>query len=191
MIKMAVVRRRTVPSSKDNIARENKEEVTTSIQEERNVMQQVNSQRESYKNSQEDIVKASNGISKYILEDFIPSKSETKVRERVQRGVLSMVNSKCCKKISISREVMNKLNNPKKVSMSFSEYGIAIGEQLPNNDNLLSIKINKNKANIYSSELVSEITDMYELDFNSRTSITFSEAEYIKYDGFTIAIIKF
>lgn len=188
---MAVVRRRTVPSSKDNIARENKEEVTTSIQEERNVMQQVNSQRESYKNSQEDIVKASNGISKYILEDFIPSKSETKVRERVQRGVLSMVNSKCCKKISISREVMNKLNNPKKVSMSFSEYGIAIGEQLPNNDNLLSIKINKNKANIYSSELVSEITDMYELDFNSRTSITFSEAEYIKYDGFTIAIIKF
>lgn len=82
------------------------------------------------------------------------------------------------------------MNNPKYISISLSRDSFAIGEELPNNNNLLNIKTDNGKAVIYSSELISEITDKYGLDFSNRTSITFSDVEYIQHNGFTIAIIK-
>ncbi len=85
---------------------------------------------------------------------------------------------------------MDKLNNPAKVTMSFSEENIAIGVTLPNNNNHLLIKPSGKKGIIYSSGIVSEITDRYGLNFNNRTSITFSEVNYIEVAGDIIAIIN-
>lgn len=65
--------------------------------------------------------------------------------------------------------------------MSFTEGKIAIGEQLPNNENYINIKLSKPKESIYSVGIVKEITDMYQLDFSSRISITFLDVEYIDY----------
>ncbi|KEI82846.1 hypothetical protein EXM30_04875 [Clostridium botulinum] len=85
---------------------------------------------------------------------------------------------------------MDKLNNPTMVAMSFSEESIAIGKVLLNNNNQLAINKSGKKGAIYSAGIVSEITDKYRLNFNNRTSITFSEVEYIEADGCTIAIIN-
>ncbi|MDZ4907311.1 hypothetical protein GNF64_16650 [Clostridium perfringens] len=90
----------------------------------------------------------------------------------------------------MSKDLMDKLSNPNKVAMSFSEESIAIGITLPNNNNQLDIKVSGKKGVIYSAGIVSEITDKYRLDFSNRTSITFLEVEYIEADGSTIAIIN-
>ena len=73
--------------------------------------------------------------------------------------------------------------------MSFTEGKIAIGEQLPNNENYINIKLSKPKESIYSVGIVKEITDMYQLDFSSRISITFLDVEYIDYEEYVVAVV--
>lgn len=126
----------------------------------------------------------------YDLERFQPASSKTTSRSNSIAGVMSVVNSNCGKRVTLSKDLMDKLNNPNKVTMSFSEESIAIGVTLPNNNNQLTIKLSGKKGVIYSSGIVSEITDKYGLDFSNRTSVTFSEVEYIENEGCTIAIIN-
>jgi len=85
---------------------------------------------------------------------------------------------------------VNELNNTEELSMSFSDNSIAVAERLPNNDSSLKVKRSGNKGVIYSTGLVSEIADKYELDFSNRRSITFTEVKYVKSNGYTVAIIK-
>lgn len=73
--------------------------------------------------------------------------------------------------------------------MSFTEGKIAIGEQLPNNENYINIKLSKPKESIYSVGIVKEITDMYQLDFSSRISITFLDVEYIDYEECVVSVV--
>ena len=103
---------------------------------------------------------------------------------------MSIINSKTGKRIIVSREIMEKLNKPERIVMSFSEDKIAIGEQLPNNYNYINIKVLKSKGVIYSAGIVKEITDLYKLDFSNKTSITFFDVEYVKYEENVVAIIK-
>lgn len=126
----------------------------------------------------------------YNLEMFQPATSKTISRSKLRAGVISVVNSSCGKRVILSRDLMDKLNNPTTVAMSFSEEKIAIGVTLPNNDNHLAIKPSGKKGSIYSSGIVLEITDRYRLNFNNRTSITFSEVNYIEVGGDIIAIIN-
>ena len=102
---------------------------------------------------------------------------------------MSIVSAKTGKRIVISKEIMEKLNKPERIVMSFAEDKIAIGEQLPNNDNYINIKVLKSKGVVYSSGIVKEITDLYELDFSNKTSITFLDVEYVKYEENVVAII--
>lgn len=126
----------------------------------------------------------------YSLEMFQPALSKTTSRSNSRVGVMSIVNSNCGKRVTLSAELMDRLNNPYKISMSFSEEYIAVGTLLPNNNNQLTIKASGKKGVIYSAGIVSEITDKYSLDFNNRTSITFSEVDYIEVNGSIIAMIK-
>ncbi|NFG59316.1 hypothetical protein FC778_11520 [Clostridium botulinum] len=180
MMKMAVIRRKP-PTSKDIEVEKKRTEELNMFQEKNDLMKSVDIEQE---------VKVSEQISNNVLDGFEPVKSKTIPRSASRGGVVGIVNSKSVKKISISREAVSRMNNPKYISISLSRDSFAIGEELPNNNNLLNIKTDKTKAVIYSSELVSEITDKYALDFSNRTSITFSDVEYLQHNGFTIAIIK-
>ena len=124
------------------------------------------------------------------LDSFKPSESKAINKCIAEAGAMSIINAKTGKRITISNEIMEVLNNPSKVVISFTENRIAIGEQLPNNDNYFNIKILKSKGVIYSAGIVKEITNMYQLDFSNRTSITFSDVEYAKYEDNVVAIIK-
>lgn len=126
----------------------------------------------------------------YNLAMFQPASSVTTSRSSLQAGVMSVINSNCGKRVTLSKDLMDKLNNPTMVSISFSEEGIAIGETLPNNNSRLNVKLSGKKGVIYSAGIVSEITDKFSLDFNNRTSITFSEVDFIEVYGSTIAIIN-
>lgn len=126
----------------------------------------------------------------YDLHMFQPSTSKSIKRGNMIAGAISVINSNSGKRVTLSKDLMAKLTNPIKVVMSFTEDKIAIGERLPNNDNYLSIIVRGAKGNIYSAGLVSEITKKYGLDFSNKTSITFSEVEYIQNDAYMIAIIN-
>ena len=123
------------------------------------------------------------------LDSFKPSESKSINKGIAEAGVMSIINSKTGKRIIVSNEIMEKLNKPERIVMSFSEDKIAIGEQLPNNDNYINIKVLKSKGVIYSAGIVKEITDIYELDFSNKTSITFLDVEYVKYEENVVAII--
>ena len=123
------------------------------------------------------------------LDSFKPSESKSINKGIAEAGIMSIINSKTGKRIIVSREIMEKLNKPERIVMSFSEDKIAIGEQLPNNDNYINIKVLKSKGIIYSAGIVKEITDLYKLDFSNKTSITFLDVEYVKYEENVVAII--
>lgn len=137
-----------------------------------------------------ELIEENNDIKESVdLDSFKPSESKVRSKSIGEAGAMSIVNAKTGKRIIVSREVMEKLNNPESVVMSFAVNKIAIGEQLPNNDNYIKIKALKSKGVIYSAGIVKEITDIYELDFSNKTSITFLDVEYVKYEENVVAII--
>lgn len=186
---MAVVRRRPVPTTKDLEARKRREEEERMLKDKNNEVHSASVEREMYKKN-ERYIEEGEKRKNHNLDGFEAVKSKTTPRSVTKSGALSIVNSKSVKKVIISREVMGRMNNLKEVVISLSDDSVAIGKELPNNNNLLNINNYKGRMIIYSSSLVSEITDKYGLDFSNRTSITFSDVEYIQHNGFTIAIIK-
>lgn len=210
MIKMAVIKRRPVPRSSDLVKVEGiiceeaprkpripihelmKEMMEQSEVSEHEEVQEVQGIEEfDNREEKEVIVDNTQETNKtYNLEMFQPALSKTTSRSNSRAGIMSVVNSNCGKRITLSKELMERLNNPSKIAMSFSEEYIAVGATLPNNNNQLNVKKEEKKCFIYSAGIVSEITNKYGLDFSNRTSITFSEVDYIEADENTIAIIK-
>jgi hypothetical protein len=207
---MAVVKRRPVPKSSDLVKDKEVTGEKVSIEpkipfgellKERRMQSEVSEHEEvqemqeteelDNREEKEVIIDNTQETNKtYDLEMFQPALSKTTSRSNSRAGVMSVVNSNCGKRVMLSKELMDRLNNPSKISMSFSEEYIAVGATLPNNNNQLTIKLREKKGVIYSVGIVSEITDKYGLDFSNRTSITFSEVDYIEVDGSIIAIMK-
>ncbi|MFR1316862.1 MAG: hypothetical protein ACLSBN_14415 [Clostridium perfringens] len=126
----------------------------------------------------------------YNLENFKASKSKQKSVIRSNQGVVTIINTeKNGKRIVFPKDVMEELGNPPKILISCSDNAIAVGERLPDNQNFLSIKYSKTKGTIYSAGTVNELTEMYQLDFSNKTSITFLEVKYTTYENHKVAII--
>lgn len=211
---MAVVRRRPVPSTKDiqprsNLAEEENQTDSKDIQgkpektieermKERNErLEKLKLKTEIYRQEEKEELSEEVSISdnqdtmqEYDLEKFTASTSKTIAKTSTEAGVMSVINAENSKRMTLSSDVIYKLNNPNTISISFSDDSLAIAERLPNNDNLLKLRSSGKKGVIYSSGLVSEITEKYSLDFSNRVSITFSEVNYVKCNGYTVAIIK-
>ncbi|MEG1132675.1 MAG: hypothetical protein RSD77_10195 [Romboutsia sp.] len=120
----------------------------------------------------------------------IKPKSTSKSRcTENSRGVCTVINSKQNgKRVILTKETMDYLKNPAKIEVGFTEDGIVISEKLPKNGVEFSIKKTGNRMVIYSSGLVKEITQLFNLDFSNRVSITFTESE--KYDNLDNPIVK-
>jgi hypothetical protein len=120
----------------------------------------------------------------------IKPKSKSKARgAKSANGVCTVVNSeKNGKRVTLSKEIMELLNNPVSIEIGFTEDGIAVAKKLPENGVEFSLRKNGNKGVIYSSQLVEEITELFDLDFQDRVSITFTEAEEVNDDSDNLLI---
>lgn len=177
---MAVVKRRTKPM---DIFKKMSEE------DERKEIQNQEIVEETIEETIEEIEEV-NQEQQYNLENFKASKSKQKNVIRSNQGVATIINTeKSGKRIVFSNNVMEELGNPPKILISCSDNAIAVGERLPDNQNFLSIKYSKTKGTIYSAGTVNELTEMYQLDFRNKTSITFSEVKYTTYENHKVAII--
>lgn len=129
-------------------------------------------------------------IKESTLEAFIPSISRAVSTKSTRGGGVSVVNAKTGKRVSINKKIMDYLKIEDKIQFAFSDDEIAIGKELPNNKNYFNIKMSKGTGIVYCSELVFEITDLYDLDFSDRTSITFDNIQYQSIQGVNVVIVK-
>lgn len=125
------------------------------------------------------------------LADFIPSNCKGVSKATSTAGVLTIVNSKRNgKRVVLSKELMAELNEPEEVQISYGSDAIAIGADIPSNDNFFTLKTQKAKFVIYSSELVNEITVLYALKFEGNVSQTFYQVQYQGEGTSRVAIIS-
>lgn len=114
--------------------------------------------------------------------------AEYKAKTRSGKGALTLVNSeKNGKRAMVSKEVLELIGDTSEIEIGITDEGIAIAKKLPQNGTKFSLKRVGNKGAIYSSSLVNELTEAFDLDFSDRVSITFTDAEEILIDD-TIAI---
>lgn len=139
--------------------------------------------------SKEKITEVENNV-KSILKNAVQSESKSVSRASSAAGVVSVINAKSGKRITLSKKLLVKLNNPKSIQIGFTEENIIIAEELPNNKSLFNIKISNGKGIIYSAQLVTEVTELFDLEFNNKTSITFADVEYALNDDYVVAIVK-
>lgn len=127
-----------------------------------------------------------------ILRGATPSKSKSNSKVIGEAGVLSIVSAETGTRLAFSSDVLEKLGNLTELQVSYDEEKkiIIVGEHLLDNENIYPIRKSGKKGIIYSKPLVDEITEVMKLDFSDRTSITFQEAEYLKDEYYSIAIIK-
>lgn len=130
------------------------------------------------------------GLVNDILKGAIASTSKSISRASGETGVMSIIKARTGNRQTLSKELLEELNNPEKVQIAFTEDSVIIGEKLPNNDNYFSLKISGNKGIIYSTQLVKEIAELFDLDYSNKTSITFNEVEYAQNEGYPVAIVK-
>lgn len=94
-------------------------------------------------------------------------------------------------RIAISPMVMTQLGSPETIQVAMGEDGIALAAYLPDNQTSFEVKKMGNKAVIYCAPLVREVTEIFDLDFSDRTSISFSEISYMQtVEGHRIAFFQ-
>ncbi|WP_052380405.1 hypothetical protein [Paenibacillus camerounensis] len=126
------------------------------------------------------------------IADMLPiyesARFEAPATQKGQRGskkespvLLTVVNTKRNgMRIAISPIVMAQLGSPETIQIAIGEDGIALAAYLPDNQTRFEVKKMGNKAVIYCAPLVREVTEIFDLDFSGRTSISFSEISYMQ-----------
>ncbi|MTV49617.1 hypothetical protein GJ688_11575 [Heliobacillus mobilis] len=106
-------------------------------------------------------------------------------------GVLSVINTKKNgKRITLSSELMARLNDPETVQFAFREDQIAIAEKLPNNETSFGLKRCGSRSIVYAAKLVEEVTQRFQIDFCERTTYTFQDVIFTEFDGYPVAVVS-
>jgi hypothetical protein len=122
--------------------------------------------------------------------DLRPSASKQASKPASKASSLTIVNTKRNgRRITIAREVIVKIGSPTLVQIALNKTGVAIGKDLTGDDNNFQLRNAAKNAVIYSSELVQEITDTFDLDFTGRTSLSYHEVTYLNIKGKPVAFI--
>ncbi len=115
--------------------------------------------------------------------------NQTKTVQRTKGeggGGISIVNTEGFgKRITLAKGMLEKIGNPKFVSVGLSAEAIAIAPKLPENTSRYKIS----RHTIYASGLIDEIVKHFDLDYSDRTSISFSKIDFIEVDKDTVAAI--
>lgn len=108
-----------------------------------------------------------------LLEGFEPFNGSQNLKSSHSVG-LSIVYAPTGKRITLSRAILSHLpSDVKSIQIAFSKEYLLIGECLDENYTNYQLRnLGKNKV-IYSSSLIKDIVDRYQLDYSTRSSMTF------------------
>lgn len=122
--------------------------------------------------------------------EFEASTSTSSSKGAKKAGIISIINNVNGHRMSLSKLLMKKLNDPESVQFAFKGNEFIIAEKIPTGGNRFNISKTGKKNIIYARELVQEITDKYRLDFSNRTSLTLYKVKYKRVNGQVVAIIE-
>lgn len=108
-----------------------------------------------------------------LLEDFEPFNCFQNLKSSHKVG-LSIVYAPTGKRITLSRAILSYLpSDIDSIQIAFSKEYLLIGECLDESYTSYQLRnVGKNKV-LYSSSLVKDIVDRYQLDYSTRSSMTF------------------
>lgn len=93
-------------------------------------------------------------------------------------GGISIINSRCGKRIELNKQIVAALNEPQMVQVFFDEQHLIL---VPAEQDGFPLKIKGSKRVIYSAGLVQETANKFSLDFSNRSCISFGD--FMKIDG--------
>lgn len=124
------------------------------------------------------------------LEELNLRPSQSTSRPAALKSSLTIVNHKNGTRVAIDQEVIKKIGSPECVQIALNHDGIAIGVEFTGDDNYFHLRKAANKAIIYSSPLVNELTEAFELDFTNVSSVSFQDVKYLKIGSRNVAFVK-
>lgn len=123
--------------------------------------------------------------------ELTPFQSKHTSRESGGLCNLTIVNTqKNGKRIAFSGAMLEKIGVTENVRLAFYHNGIAVARDFPGVSALpYLLKKSGKKGVIYNSGLVEELTELFGLDFNGKSSISFEEVRYQSKGDLTIAFV--
>ena len=124
------------------------------------------------------------------MENIKVPQSKNIIRKKTGKGGFGIVFAKTGKRLTLNRKLNDKLGCPETLQIGMLEEGILLGEELSIGCEDYTVRQNEKNgiACIYNAELISEIIQAYEIEFES-TSRTFSEIHYYKKGGVRVALV--
>lgn len=140
-------------------------------------------------NTEEIATKGEANVTEIIMK-AVPCSAKNSTRATSNKGGFSVIKSKAGNRVTIAKQGYEHLGKPKTLQFAFSNTSVIIGANLPNNDNGFNVKDSNGKAIVYSTPLVTEIAEAFELDFDNRTSMTFGDIQYTNSEDSPVIIVK-
>jgi len=135
-------------------------------------------------------VKKCDGNVDDIVVNATPFSAKNAVRAVAGKGGFSIVKANTGNRTALAREGHEYLGKPKTLQYAFNDTSVFIGKKLPNNCTDFNVKETNGKAIVYSTALVKEIAERFELSFDDRTSMTFGDIQYTNNSDEPVIIVK-
>lgn len=175
-----------------------KNNVNEGVESMNNNVQEINIKEEVPK--EEIATEVREDISRTVTKDYdnvvevvmnaIPFSAKNVVRAVARKGGFSIVKAKTGNRTALAREGHEYLGKPKTLQYAFTDTSVLMGEKLPNNCTHFNVKETNGKAIVYSTALVKEIAERFELNFEDRTSMTFGDVQYTQNGNEPVIIVK-
>ena len=136
------------------------------------------------------IVTKDDGNVDDIVINATPFSAKNAVRAVAGKGGFSIVKANTGNRTALAREGHEHLGKPKTLQYAFNDTSVFIGKKLPNNCTDFNVKETNGKAIVYSTALVKEIAERFELSFDDRTSMTFGDIQYTNNGDEPVIIVK-
>lgn len=125
-----------------------------------------------------------------IIMNAVPCSAKNIIRATSNKGGFSVIKAQTGNRVTIAKQGYEHLGKPNTLQFAFTDTSVIIGANLPNNSNDFNVKDSNGKAIVYSTPLVTEIAEAFELDFTNRTSMTFGDIQYTNSEGSPVIIVK-
>lgn len=108
-----------------------------------------------------------------ILQEAKPcsTKPQAPLGEKGSGGI-SIINSRCGKRIELNKQIVSALKDPEMVQVLLDEQHLIF---VPAEQDGFPLKVKGSNRVVYSAGLVKEITDKFALDFSNRSCISFHD----------------
>ncbi|MFD1031859.1 hypothetical protein [Metaplanococcus flavidus] len=123
------------------------------------------------------------------LAEFEASTCTDSTRE-TGTGGMSIIYSANGKRLALNASIMNALSQPGSIQISYAGHVLALANFIGETNTDYKLKKSGKTGVLYNTQLIHEIVERYELDYENRTSLTFPVIGTEERDGEVIVFIQ-